>query len=326
VREILLGFMGRPIELVLVIVGLMVLLFIVLAVYIYGNKKRLRDRMDQSRNRYDTTLRKLSLSPVERDLLEELHLYQPDQKAKQHLLVSNPSVFNLCADRMMREKDVEETTIAALRLKLGFKETKAEKRIVSTATLPASIYLLIVQRETKKFYTKITDNSPGGLRVEITDKKIVPPGVGTMLTCYFRTRRGTFHFQSDVLALERSTLRLSHSEHIQRSQRRKFYRIKLKMGTLVRLAGSEEIPTPSYMSDLSGGGATANNPDRRFKIGDDVQIMFEIPGDQKYSIIGEVLRLSDERETMHIAFGPINESTRDRLISFVLNQKKKKMN
>jgi hypothetical protein len=28
---------------------------------------------------------------------------------------------------------------------------------------------------------------------------------------------------------------------------------------------------------------------------------------------------------MHLSFGPLNESTRDRIISFVLNQRKKKM-
>ena len=107
----------------------------------------------------------------------------------------------------------------------------------------------------------------------------------------------------------------------------------MPLEALIRLAGSEESLTPARIVDLSGGGATLINPERRFRKGEDVQIIFETSGSiassdsigTEYSIVTEIVRLSKDGDIMHLSFGPLNESTRDRIISFVLNQRKKKM-
>jgi hypothetical protein len=113
----------------------------------------------------------------------------------------------------------------------------------------------------------------------------------------------------------------------------------MPLEALIRLAGSEESLTPARIVDLSGGGATLINPERRFRKGEDVQIIFETSGSTassgsiassdsigtEYLIVTEIVRLSKDGDIMHLSFGPLNESTRDRIISFVLNQRKKKM-
>jgi hypothetical protein len=126
----------------------------------------------------------------------------------------------------------------------------------------------------------------------------------------------------------------------------------MPLEALIRLAGSEESLTPARIVDLSGEGATLINPERRFRKGEDVQIIFETSGSTassgsiassdsigakpgsiassdsigtEYLIVTEIVRLSKDGDIMHLSFGPLNESTRDRIISFVLNQRKKKM-
>jgi c-di-GMP-binding flagellar brake protein YcgR len=325
-NKVILGFISNPLEIILVIVGLLILLLIVLFVYVYGNRKRLKRKVTQSHRKFETALKKLSLTPSESDLLQKLYQCLPDWETKKHLLLASQSLFNLCASRLMCDQEVEEATLSSLRIKLGFRRQSAEKQIRSTVLLPTQIYLLIVQRETKKFYGKILISNTEGLVIEISDRHIIAPGVGTNLTCYFKTKSGTFHFKTNVLSLNGHTFRIAHSEKIERSQRRRYYRVKLFLEALIRLAGSEESLTPTPIVDLSGGGATLINPDRRFREGDDVQIVFETAEiGTKYSIVGEIIRLSKDGGVIHLSFGPLNESTRDRLISFVLNQRKKKM-
>ena len=331
--------MSNPVEIILVVAGLLALLILVLAVYIYGNRKRLRRKMTQSREMYESRTRELALTPEENDLLQRIYSYLPNPQTKKHLLLSNQSLFNLCSSRLMKDQEVEETTIASLRIRLGFKRRSIEKQITSTVLLPTQIYLLIVQRETKKFYGRIISSDADGLVIRINESKVIAPEVKSNLVCYFRTRSGTFHFNTTVLSLNGRTFRIAHSESIERSQRRKYYRSKISMEAFIRLAGSEESMTPTRIVDIGGGGATVINPERRFRRAEHVQIVFETPGKTvsssstassgrtgtEYSIVAEIVHLSKDDDIMHLTFGPLNESTRDRIISFVLNQRKKKM-
>ncbi len=341
-RDVILGFMSNPLEIILVVAGLLTLLIVVLGIYIYGNRKRLTSKMKQSRSIYESRIRELGLTKEERDLLQKMYPYLSDPEIKKHLLLSNQSLFNLCASRLMQDQDIDEGTLSSLRVRLGFKRRSIEKQIISTTLLPAHIFLLIVQRETKRFYGKLISSDREGLVIRINDRQIVAPGVGSRLTCYFKTKSGTFHFTAEVLSLQDRDFKISHSERISRSQRRKYYRTKIPMAAFVRLAGSEEPMTPTRFMDISGGGAALINPQRRFRTGEDVQIDFETPatpqsasvdrnsvvvtpGGTEYSIVAEIVRLSRDGDVMHLVFGPLNESTRDRIVSFVLNLRRKKM-
>ncbi len=344
-KDVILGFMGNPVEIILVVAGLLTLLILVLAVYIYGNRKRLRRKMTRSREMYDSRTRELALTPEENDLLQRMYSYLPNPQTKKHLLLSNQSLFNLCSSRLMKDQEVEDATIASLWVMLGFKRRSIEKQINSTVLLPTQIFLLIVQRETKKFYGRIISSDADGLVIRINESSVITPGIGSSLVCYFKTRSGTFHFSTTVLRLNGRTFRIAHSESIEHSQKRKYYRAKISMEALIRLAGSEESLTPTRIVDISGGGATLINPERRFRIAEDVQIVFKTQGrtasggrtassgstassdrtGTEYSIVAEIARLSKDDDIMHLTFGPLNESTRDRIISFVLNQRKKKM-
>ena len=138
--------MSNPVEIILVVAGLLTLLILVLAVYIYGNRKRFRRKMTQSREKYESRTRELALTPEENDLLQRMYSYLPNPHTKKHLLLSNQSLFNLYSSRLMKDQEVEDATIASLRVWLGFKRRSIEKQINSTVLLPTQIFLLIVQR------------------------------------------------------------------------------------------------------------------------------------------------------------------------------------
>ncbi|HUV06631.1 MAG TPA: PilZ domain-containing protein, partial [Spirochaetia bacterium] len=237
--------------------------------------------------------------------------------------MTRQTVFNMCATRLMKQEDGLEPRVSALRVKLGFTMTSSEKQVNTTTILPLNIHLLVVQRETKKFYTRIVGSDATGMVLRIVDESIIAPGIGTDLVCYFKMKSGTFHFQSKVTVLDGQRIKISHSENVERSQQRKYYRIKTHLPCFVRLAGSEEKPAPTRFDDLSGGGASIKNPDPKYRKGDDVEIQFQTSEDTRYRIVSEIVRVSDEGDVLHLEFGPMNESGRDRLISFILNQRKK---
>jgi len=322
VSEVLRGFMSEPLEIALVAAVLVAIIGLSLGVHICTNARRMRARLERSKRQYAARMRRLSLGPAEMELLETLNGFLLEGHTRKHLLLTSASVFDFCASRALKTTEIEEGALAALRLKLGFKPTDGERRIRSTTLLPGGIYLLVVQRETKKFYTKIVGSDPDGLLLHIEDRAIVAPGVGTDVRCYFKSKSGTFHFDSRVLVLENArTIRLAHSEMVQRMQRRKYYRTATDLDGLIRLAGSEEEPAPTRIVDLSGGGAALTNPERRYRNSEDVQITFHTSKGGEYSIVGEVRRVSEDGDLLHVVFGPLAESTRDSLISFVLSQR-----
>jgi len=326
-EQVLRGFTSDPLDLALVVTALFILVASGVGLQVYASRRRIRSRLEQSKKQYLSGIKQLSLDPSEQAILERMSLYLPNGESRRHLLLSSASLFDFCATKARKATDIDDGAMAALRLKLGFKPVGGEKPIRSTALLPRDIYLLVVQRETKKFYGKIADSTPQGLLLRIEDRSVIAPGAGTPVQCYFKSNSGTFSFSTRVSALaDAHAIRIEHSETIRRSQRRKYYRAAMDLEARIRLAGSDEQPTPTRIVDLSGGGATAANPELRFRKGDDVQVVFRTDAGGEHSIVGEVVRLSDDAALIHVLFGPLADSPRDRLISFVLNQRNEKLN
>ena len=317
------GFFNDPTLVLLVLLGIFALVVAALALFFVQNR-RMRQALElQSARARERALARIKPSEEERALLEKLIHLVSDPQTRGHLVLTNQNTFNHCAARLIQARGARDAELAALRVRLGFAQSSSDKMVTSTAILPAGLRLFVVQRETKKFYATVREATPEGLVAHIEDESVIAPGPGTELRCYFNVRNGTFQFHTMVQGLDGQTLRMAHSEKISRTQRRKFYRARTNLQARVSVAGSSESPTLTRFIDLSGGGASMENPALRFNPGDDVQILFKTHDDAEFKLVAEVRRLSHGGRVLHAIFGPMSDMTRDRLIAFVLSLRKR---
>lgn len=321
------GFQQSPLQILLALA--LLLLFIGFLIFMYKlQKKRLRD----TRNRryvelYEAAMAKVNLNPSELHLLERLSRYLKTPERK-YLPLVNHSTFNACASRLCREEDVQEVSLSALRIKLGFSEQDPERIPSSTAELPQGLPVLITSRIGKRATGRVAGSQPQSLIIRPTEPIKLPCGIPVRV--YFQNRSGIFSFTShvqDTLEKPEPAIHLAHSETIRRTQRRAYYRKKLSLPIFVRPAGSEEKPLLSSFLDLGGGGASLRNPQNRFEAGVDLELTFLPSGADRLSLTAKVIRASRGGKVLHVRFGTITDSVRDRIIgSLFLKARTRKVN
>lgn len=316
--DIFQGFLFDPSLALTVLFGLLALVALILGVFLVQNRRMRRALELQSARARERAMARLRPTPRDRAVLARLARLVNDPATRGHLVLTNQNTFNHYASRLVASGAASEAEVAALRVRLGFVRSSSEKAVTSTAILPPGLRLYVVQRETKKFYATVSQATPEGIVARIEDANVVAPGPGTELRCYFNVKNGTFHFETTVQGIDGQTIRMAHSEKIGRTQRRKYYRARTNMAARVGVAGSTEPLAPAHLVDLSGGGASLENPELRFSEGDDVQIQFKAEDEAEYRLVGEVRRLSHSGRVLHVLFGPMSEMTRDRLIALVL--------
>jgi c-di-GMP-binding flagellar brake protein YcgR len=136
----------------------------------------------------------------------------------------------------------------------------------------------------------------------------------------YQNRRGTFSMKTTVLKQEGELLRLAHSEEVDRSQQREHYRREVNLPVYVRPAGSDERPVQSRFLDLGGGGASLYNPGGRYRGADDVELTFHPDSDERLSLSARVVRTSHGHSVIHVDFGQLRESVRDRIYRVLFNK------
>jgi hypothetical protein len=317
------GFLGDPGMILLVLLGLLAMVIGALAVFVVQNRRTRQARELQSERAKEQALSKLKLSDRERAILDRLVGMVSDPATRGHLVLTSQSVFSHCTSRLIAARGATDAEVAALRVRLGFARGSTEKKVTSTAILPPGLRLLVVQRETKKFYATVSGAAAAGLVAHIEDADVIAPGPGTELRCLFNVRSGTFQFDTVVSGVDGQTLRMAHSEKITRMQRRKYYRARTNLPARIGVAGSQEQPALTRLIDLSGGGASLENPAVRFHTGDEVQIRFSAFDGKEYNLVAEVGRVSHGGRVLHVVFSPMTDTARDRLIAFVLSLRKR---
>ena len=313
------GLVISPFQLFLLILILAAFVAFLIYFYRYQRKKSLASKISYSNRQYEKYLDKLQLTPSDTELIEKLTRYIRDRDISKHLIFTNQTIFNYCASKLLTEDEtVSQSSIASLRVKLGFTLKDKESSIHSTAELPENLKLYILQGKVRRFKGRIIEVGPGALAVKIEENKI-PPASGSNITVIFQRKNGIFSFRSHVIKLEGNIIYISHSEQIKITQKRKYYRKNVSLPLLIRVAGSSEKAMQSRFVDLGGGGASIVNPNKRFKQGDDVEIIFYISREERISIIAEVIRTSHNSSLIHVSFETIRESVRDRIIGFILS-------
>jgi hypothetical protein len=287
-------------------------LFIALFAASFSRARALR--VAQGAEIYRYLVRRLGLSRSERQMVDRLSALHPLPEER-YLVLVEESDFEACVSRAEERGSLEEITLSALRLKLDFGAGKPGEIPDSTAELPAGTPLIIVQKGRASIRGKVGGGGADSLVVEL-DSGAEPPTVGVPVSAYFHNPSGMFVFATHARQLVGTSIHLDHSDLIRPTQRRKYYRKSIKLPVYVMLRDKLEEPIRSAIVDLSGGGASLENPGMEVKAGDELALSFS-PGGERFTVPARLVRLSADGKIMHVQFQRLSESARDRLIGSV---------
>jgi c-di-GMP-binding flagellar brake protein YcgR len=279
-------------------------------------RRHRQDAASRADAAFRLALAKRSLGARGEALARRLAAHAPDP-LRRHDLLAMPRVFQAALERARRAGSLDDSEVAALRVALGFGAPDSERTLHSTAEIAVDTPLIVEQEKVRRLRAKTQAVETDGITI-LTEDSEVPPAPGANLQVYFKREAGVFTFTSRVLKLQGSRALIAHSERIGRYQKRRYFRRKLAIPVQVRVAGSDERPVQHRFLDLGGGGASITNTELRFRPGDDIEITFTPGAEGPIDLVGEVVRLSQAGKVMHVAFGPIREAMRDRIIGYIL--------
>jgi hypothetical protein len=331
------GFITSPLQYAL-FAGLILLLVagLILAYRVQrGRARRLEARL--ALERFERLAGKLRLTAAELEALDRL---AGGQVARKLRLLSSPAAFNRAAARLgaAAQEATGEATLAELRLKLGFQARNPERAPSASSELPEGLPVLLawsaaaggLRAASSGLRAASSGLRPAGgrrrLAAEVGAQEaealvLVPregaagPPAGSPVTVVFQNRAGLFSFNTKVRSAAGGVLRLEQVERLQRTQRRKYYRRRLRLPVQVLLREGEP-PLPSQLLDLGGDGASLVNPQKSLSAGDLPELAFRM-GRESFRLTAEVLRVSRDGRVLHVRFHGLRDADRDRLLGIL---------
>jgi hypothetical protein len=328
------GFVTSPLQYILF--GAIILLLVagLLVAYRVQRGRARRQENQLGLERFERLAGKLGLSGPEREVLDRL---AGGRLARKLRLLASPAAFNHAVARLEVQTPgaPAESSLAELRLKLGFQAQNPERVPSASSELPVGLPVVLVwsfagaryrlaaevagqQAEALTLACPPARSLPGGSPPEAA--AAVPPA-GSQVTVIFQNRAGVFSFRTTVLAASASgglrpaaagCLRLDQVEKLQRIQRRKYYRRRLRLPVQVQ-AREGEPQLASQLLDLGGDGASLVNPRRSLSAGDLAELSFRV-GNESFRLTAEVLRVSRDGQVLHVRFYGLHDADRDRLL------------
>ena len=303
------GFATTPREVLLFFVVLALIIFFLVVFYLV-QRRRIQSRFyRQSAKRYAELIDRHGLSDVEVQLVEAMEECLPQDNRKVELL-ANQHLFNLCAAKLQSRMKVSESTLASLRLKLGFRLEQPEESPSSSVELPVGTPVDLIVPGRERIRGTIAAQEPGGVVVAPVDGAAVL-STGTAVRVYFKNQAGIYSFPSIILEADRLTLR--HSEEIKQYQRRNYYRRSVYLSVLISPLHGSGKAYSSFMLEMGGGGASLGNPGKLFGTGDVLELAFSTKSSD-FRFPARVVRTSQNGSVLHVQFEAIAESSRDRII------------
>lgn len=312
------GFGVTPLHFALFFVVLfMIAAFLIVSYRIIDRReqRRLEERIgERNRMAFD----RFKISEAEDALLRDLSQYLRDPR-KVYLLLTDANTFSTALQAAGRAGSIDRESVRSLQKKLGIDPRTQLKAVKSTADLPEGLSVVVEWSKELRRSGIVRSQDEHGISVELK-KPVERRDARGEVTIYFYDRRGIFAVATECDEAQGATVRLRHSNRLRRAQRRTYARRLIDDEVVVRLpeqSGGEGQSYSTELIDLSGGGASCRNPDRRLREGDDIVLYLTRGRDDWMPVPGEVVRLSRGGTTAHIRFGHIDESTRDRIIRIV---------
>jgi hypothetical protein len=306
------GFITSPLQMVL-FAGLILLLVaaLILAYRVQrGRARRLEARL--ALERFERLAGKLGLTDAELETLDRLAGGQVSRKLR---LLASPAAFNRA---VARGRDAPaEASLAELRLKLGFQARNPERAPSASSELPEGLPVLLVWAAAggrRRLAAELGAQEAQAL-VLVPRDGAAGPSPGSPVTVIFQNRAGLFSFDTVVRSAAGGVLRLDQVERLRRTQRRKYYRRRVRLGVQVLLR--EDQPSlASQLLDLGGDGASLVNPQKKLSAGDLPELSFRVGG-ESFRLTAEVLRLSRGGQVLHVRFHGLRDADRDRLLGIL---------
>jgi hypothetical protein len=274
-------------------------------------------RVTRGREIYRYLIRRLGLSRSEQQMSDRISsFYRPPEK--KYMVLVDEMDFDDCVARAEERGALEEITLSALRLKLDFGAGKPQEILSSSTELSPGTPVIIVQKGRTSIRGKVGPRDEGALVVTL-DSGVEPPTLGEPISVYFHSADGVFAFLTYARQLVKDEIHVDHSDIIRPTQRRRYYRKAIKLPVYVMLKDRLEEPIRSAIIDLSGGGASLENPGMDVAPGDDLALSFS-PGGERFTVPARVVRLSDNGKVMHVQFQRLSETARDRLIGSLFKE------
>jgi hypothetical protein len=305
------GFANTPGEVLLFFIVVALILSFLIVFYIV-QRRRIHSRFyHQSAQKYAELIDRHGLSVAEVQLIEAMEEFLPLEKQKYELL-TNQHLFNLCAGKLQSGMKVSESTLASLRLKLGFRMEQPEESPSSSVELPVGmpVHLFVPHRE--RIRGAIAAQEPAGVIVAPVAEAAALP-TGTAVRVYFKNQAGIYSFPSIVLNAGRREITLRHSEEIKQYQRRNYFRRSVYLSVLLSPLNGSVKTHRSFLLELGGGGASLGNPEKLFETGDLLELNFSTRN-SNFRFPARVVRTSKNGSVLHVQFESIDESSRDRII------------
>ncbi len=318
-EEISGGFTHSPLEISAFIFIILSFLAPFLFLYVYQLKKQNAEKFRVSQKIYKRLVSMKELAGPDLELLQQMVRYLKKGQ-KKYLLLEDQSVFNSCARKLQKEKHVSAASMAALRLKLGFKREKPEQTPHSSAQLPEDLPVIMQQKGKKQCTGKLLKSELRSLVIELESGGISSRS-RSPVQVYFQNSAGMYSFTTYVQNCKNGLIKAAHSENIKRLQRRNFYRRKLNLPVYIKPKDSEERHVRSTLVDLGGGGASLINTEMNFRPSDGIDLFFSTSKESRIALSAEVIRVSGDGQTLHVAFGHMPESSRDRIIHYLFRNR-----
>jgi c-di-GMP-binding flagellar brake protein YcgR len=313
------AFHPSPLQIALVIAAAALLVLGFTTYYLLERGRQRRSELRRNRKTYEVLRDRHHLAPSEEDLVERMSscLKSPDKK---YLLLSNQGIFNACAHRLIREGEIPEAGVSALRVKLGFFGEGPDSSPSSSASLPTGAAVVLRYRG-NILRGRVLDPQTSSLRLRVDlgeRPAVLFPGSAVELM--YQNRRGTFTFRTTVQKQDRQFLFLAHTEEVKRAQRREHFRKAVNLPVFVKVTGSDDKPQLTRFIDLGGGGASLRNPGGSFRRGDEIDLAFHPDSEDRLSLTAHVVRTSHANNVVHVDFGHLRESARDRIYRILFDK------
>jgi hypothetical protein len=207
------GFATTPREVLLFFI--VIALFVsFLIVFYFIQRRRIHSRFyRQSAKKYAELIARHGLSGVEVQLIEAMGECLPKERQKVELL-TDQHLFNLCAGKLQSRMKICESTLASLKLKLGFRVEQPEGSPSSGVELPVgkpaqfqrrnyyrrSVYLSVLVSplygSVETYRSFLLELGGGGASLGNPEKLF---GTGDVLELAFSTKSSDFRFPARVV-------------------------------------------------------------------------------------------------------------------------------
>ena len=106
-------------------------------------------------------------------------------------------------------------------------------------------------------------------------------------------------------------------ERLRRTQRRKYYRRRVRLPRAGPAAREGEPPLASQLLDLGGDGASLVEPAEEVSPRETCRSWTFRVGGESFRLTAEVLRVSRDGQVLHVRFHGLRDADRDRLLGIL---------